>query len=81
MEVATVDDTKAALLRTVCWERNAVSHSVDTVDVEEDVLGADGLPTGYTVIVSKTVLRISVTHKTAAETAAGYGFTALQIAA
>jgi hypothetical protein len=79
MEVATVDDTKAALLRTVFWEMNAISHSVDTVDVEENVLDADGLPTA-TVIVNKTVLRISVTHKTAAEMATQYGFAAAQTA-
>ncbi|MDR1321147.1 MAG: CHAP domain-containing protein [Gracilibacteraceae bacterium] len=80
MEVATVDDIKAALLRTVFWEMNAISHSIDTADVEEDVLDADGLPTGDTAAIAKTVLRISVTHKTPAEMAAGYGFTAAQTA-
>jgi hypothetical protein len=80
MEVATVDDIKAALLRTVFWEMNTISHSVDTAEVEEDVLDADGLPTGETAIATKTVLRISVTHKTPAELAAGYGFAAAQTA-
>jgi hypothetical protein len=80
MGVATVDDAKAALLRAVFWEMNAITHTIETADVEEDVLGADGLPTGATVTVAKTVLRISVTHRTAAETAAGYGFAAVQTA-
>jgi hypothetical protein len=80
MEVATVDDAKAALLRTVFWEMNTISHSVDTADVEEDLLGADGLPTGDTTAVTKTVLRIFVTHKTPAEMATGYGFAVAQTA-
>jgi hypothetical protein len=73
-EVATMDDTKAALLREVFWDMNAVSYETDTVDVEEDVIGEDGLPTGETTTVSKTVLRITVSHKTTDEMAAAYGF-------
>jgi hypothetical protein len=34
MEVATVDDDKAAILRSVFWEMNAITHSVETVDVQ-----------------------------------------------
>jgi hypothetical protein len=78
MDVAAVDDAKAALLRSVFWEMNAITHALESVDVEEDVLDADGLPTGATAIVAKTVLRISVTHKTAAEMGAQYGFAAAQ---
>jgi hypothetical protein len=48
MEVATVDDVKTVLLRIVFWEMNAITHTLETVAVEEDVLGADGLPTGDT---------------------------------
>ena len=74
MEVATMDDTKAAILRTVFWEMNTVTHTLDQVEVEEDELGDDGQPTGEKVKVSKTVLRITVTHKTIEEMAAQYGF-------
>jgi cell wall-associated NlpC family hydrolase len=76
MEVAIIDDAKAAILRSVFWEMNAISHAVDAVEVEEDVLDEDGEPTGAATIVAKTVLRITVAHKTAEEMAAGYGFSA-----
>jgi hypothetical protein len=74
MEVATVNGEKAALLRSVFWEMNSISHSLDSVDVEEDVLDANDLPTGETVIVSKTVLTITVSHKTLNETSEFYHF-------
>jgi hypothetical protein len=74
MEVATVDDEKAAILRSVFWEMNTITHSLETVDVEEDILDGAGNPTGATVTITKTVLRIAVAHKTAGETATQYGF-------
>lgn len=74
MEVATINDEKAAILRSVFWEMNAITHSLDSVDVEEDLLDDDGLPTGETTTVTETVLRITVTHKTPEEMAAQYGF-------
>ena len=78
MEVATMDDGKAAILRDVFWEMNTVSHTTDTFEVEEDVIGEDGLPTGETTTSTQTVLRITVSHKTADEMAAQYGFDAEQ---
>ena len=75
MEVATVNEEKADILRSVFWEMNTMAHTLDTVDVEEDILDDDGLPTGETTIVTKTVLRIAVSHKTSDEMAAQYGFT------
>lgn len=80
MEVATVDDERAALLRSVFWEMNVISHSVDSVDVEEDVLDDDDIPTRETETVTKTVLRITVSHKTTEEMAEVYGFNEIQMA-
>ena len=74
MSVAMMDDANASILRTVFWEMNTITHTLDKVEVEEDELGDDGLPTGEKVKVSKTVLRITVTHKTADEMAAQYAF-------
>jgi len=79
MEVATMDDEKAGILRTVFWDMNTISHTLDTVYLEEDVLGDDGLPTGETEITTKTVLRIVVSHRTPDEMAVQYGFDAEQI--
>jgi len=78
MEVATVNDAKSAILQAVFWDMNAINHSVDFFDVEEDVLGEDGLPTGETITVTKTILRIAVSRRTIDEMAALYGFTGEQ---
>ena len=78
MEVSTMDDTKAAILRSVFWDMNSISHTLADVNVEEDVIGADGLPTGEVSAVTKAVLRITVTRKTPADMAAQYGFSAEQ---
>jgi hypothetical protein len=79
MEVATMNSEKAAMLRAVFWDMNAISHSLDSFDVEEDVLDDDGLPTGETETVTKTVLRIIVSHKTPDEMAAQYSFNGQQM--
>ena len=78
MEVATMTDEKAAILRAVFWDMNTVSHTSTQVDVEEDILDDDDLPTGETTTVTYTVLRITVSHRTPDEMAAHYGFTAEQ---
>jgi hypothetical protein len=46
--------------------------------IVENVLDDDGLPTGETTTISKTVLQIIVSHKTADEMAVQYGFSAEQ---
>lgn len=74
MEVATVDDKKVAIMRSVFWEMNVNTYSLDTVSMQEDVLGDDGLTTGETAAVSTTALRITVSHKTPEEMAVRYGF-------
>ena len=70
MEVATVNDEKAALLNTAFWDMNTISHEIDSTTVYADVLDDNMLPTGETTEVTKTVLRIIVSYKTAME----YGF-------
>lgn len=74
MEVATMNGEKAPILQTVFWDMNTISHEVATTTVYEDVLDDNGLPTGETTPVSKTVQRITVTHKTTDEMAVKYGF-------
>jgi hypothetical protein len=73
-----MNDEKAAILRLIFWEMNTVSYTIDTSDVEEEILDDEGLPTGETTVVSYTVLRISVTHKKADEMAVQYGFNSEQ---
>ena len=74
MDVATMDDAKAAILRTVFEDMNSISHTLDVVDVAVDILDTNGVPTGETTILAKAVLRIVVSHKTPEEMAALYGF-------
>jgi len=78
MEVATMDDTKAAILRNIFWDMNTISYITETVEIDEDILDENGEPTGEIVTIEKTVLRITVTHKTLVEISAQYGFTAEQ---
>ena len=78
MEVATMNDVKAAILRSVFWEMNNVSYTYDVTEIEEDVLDENGLPTGETTTTTYTVLRIIVTNKKADEMALKYGFSAEQ---
>ena len=74
MEVATMTDEKAAILRTIFWDMNTISYTLDTTEVEVDVLDDDDMPTGETTTETTTVLRIVVTHKTPEEMAVQYGF-------
>ena len=78
MEVATMNKEKADILRLIFRDMNSVGYYLDKVDINEDVLDEDGLPTGETNSITKTVLRIAVTHKTAEEMAMQYGFNSQQ---
>ena len=76
-EVATMDDTKKQLLKNIFWEMNEISsrteNRTETVITETD--------DGYGNIVqtetteTRTVLFITVSHKTVDEMAAQYSFT------
>ena len=66
---------QVAFLRSASTEKSCPNEKIE---VDESVLDKDGKPTGETVKVEKTVLRITVTHKTLAEIIAKYGFTAEQ---
>jgi hypothetical protein len=78
MEVATMNDEKAVILRNIFWAMNTISYITEAVEVDEDILDDDGLPTGETITVEKTVLRITVSHETIIEISVQYGFTAEQ---
>ena len=75
MEVSTMDDEKSVILRAVFWDMNSITYMLEEVETTEDLLDDDGLPTGETNTVTKTVLCITVIHKTADEMAGQYNFT------
>ena len=75
MEAATMNNEKAAILRTVFWNMTDISYILETMEIEEDLLDDDGIPTGERVIIEKVMLRITITHKTLVDITAQYGFT------
>jgi hypothetical protein len=79
-DVATMDAKKKELLSSVFWDMNTVTHRTETKEVTEvSVEGDDNEDfTSTETIVTKTILYITVTHKTANEMAAQYGFSEQQ---
>lgn len=76
LEVATLDDTKKKLLTDIFWEMNEVSSHTERKTHKEIEESDDGH--GNIVVteklVTETFLYITVSHKTADEIAAKYGF-------
>lgn len=76
-EVASMDDGKKAMLEDIFWAMNTIASTVETREetfiVEE--VDEDGNIIPVEVIQTVTTLYITVSHKTAEEMAAEYGFT------
>ena len=75
-EVATIDDSKKAILTAIFWEMNQISSRTETrtetVITETDDGNGNIVETETTV--TQIYLYITVSHKTAEEMAAQYGF-------
>ncbi len=75
-EVATMDDSKKAILKDIFWQMNAITSRTEsreeTVIVETDDGNGNIVQTETTV--TQTVLYIIVTHKTADEMATHFSF-------
>ena len=75
-DVATMDDAKKAILKDIFWQMNAISSrtetKTETVITETDDGHGNIVQTETTV--TRTYLYITVTHKTADEMAAQFGF-------
>ena len=75
-EVATIDDSKKAILTDIFWEMNQISSRTETrtetVITETDDGNGNIVETETTV--TQIYLYITVSHKTAEEMAAQYGF-------
>ena len=75
-EVASIDDSKKAILTDIFWEMNQISSrtetKTETVITETDDGHGNIVETETTV--TQTYLYITVSHKTAEEMAAQYGF-------
>ena len=75
-EVATMDDGKKALLKSIFWEMNEISSRTEsrTETVIETSDDGHGNIVETETTVTRTYLYITVSHKTADEMAAQYGF-------
>ena len=75
-DVATVTPEKEQILRDIFWAMNTISHSTTTESVTTIIESDDGHGNilEETVTETKTTLHIVVSHKTATEMAAEYGF-------
>ena len=79
-QVVVLNDAQVERLRGVLADMYAISHSTRTVEHEKEIItvGEDGSEASEWVTVSEAILEIKVSHKTAAEMAAAYGFTPRQ---
>ena len=79
-EVATMDNSKKALLKEIFWAMHEISSytSTETVTQTVEVDDGEGGTIEEEVEVEVTTLYITVTHKTADEMADTYSFTADQ---
>jgi len=79
-DVATMDESRKELLRSVFWDMNAVTYHTEKKTYTETTVTDDGngnlIETEQTVI--KTILYITVSSKTATEMVEQYGFTTEQ---
>ena len=74
--VAALTENQVDKLREIMWAMNAVDYSTHPETTTIDTTDEDGNPT--TTEITETVLVIELTHKTPAEMAADYHFTARQ---
>ena len=79
-EVASMDESKKELLKTVFWDMNIISSSTasKTVSVPTETVDPDGNITVTYTSATKTYLYITVTHKSTSDMATVYNFTSQQ---
>lgn len=79
-EVATVDDSKKAILKDIFWQMNELSSRTEskTEEVITETDDGHGNIVETTTTVTRTYLYITVSHKTAEEMAEHFKFTADQ---
>ena len=75
-EVASMDENKLGILKSVFWDMHSISSSTETKTetVITETQDENGSIVETTTEVTRTYLYITVTHKTVDEMAAQYGF-------
>lgn len=74
-EVMTIDESKKKTLKQVFWDMNSLSSEVKTENVTEQGINTDEMPKE----VSKRVLHITITSKTAEQMKSEYHFSPAQL--
>ena len=77
MDVATVDDSRKAILKDIFWQMHEISSRTETSTetVIEETDDGNGNIVETTTTVTRTTLYITVSHKTAEEMADYFNFT------
>lgn len=79
-DVATMDESKKEILKTIFWDMHIISHRTENKEVTEITVTDDG--NGNLIeaeqTVTKAILYITVSGKNATEMAEQYGFTVRQ---
>ncbi len=73
LEVAVMDDEKAAILHSVFWDMNTVHYWTQSIEHSSSYIDEDG--NEQTDTWTEYILHITVSRKTPVEMAAQYGFT------
>lgn len=80
MDVATVDDSRKALLLEIFWQMHEISSHTETFSetIIEEIDDGNGNIEETTTVVTRTTLYITVSHRTAEEMAELFSFTKSQ---
>lgn len=81
MDVATLDDTKVSILRSIFWDMNQINYWIETIEHEETVTSKDedGNEVEETITATETILHIELASKTHVDMIAEYHFNSEQI--
>ncbi|MCL6458584.1 MAG: C40 family peptidase [Gorillibacterium sp.] len=77
MDVATIDTTRIAMIKSVFWDMNLMDYYVETIEHSETetVQNEDGTTSTKTITTYEHILHITITSKAAEQQAEEYGFT------
>jgi hypothetical protein len=81
MDVATLDDTKVGILRSIFWDMNQINYWIETIEYEETIIteDEDGNEVEETITITETTLHIVLASKTHVDMITEYHFNSEQI--
>jgi hypothetical protein len=81
MDVATLDDTKVGILRSIFWNMNQINYWIETIEHEETIITEDddGNEVEETITITETTLHIVLASKTHVDMITEYHFNSEQI--